>query len=287
MRSGCIQLILHAQVMGARHVLHSSGMPGQKHESPLGSQRFGLSAEELGAPFSNPRFAWQELPLSHWECWIPCTQGIVGFVSDKVSYPRPEGTLLNENVFRSVPEESFSLDESAFSHNKILLKHTWPSLLAGIQISILDSEISLVLLLSRPSLTAHGCGTRFMLFYITIWCNINGFECNILFNVRHSLLFIAKYIITTILNEFVRRQQMKDISSFIVIHSYNFAVLFVNQEIFETSSSKKTPKKPRFSCFLIDIIYLEWKRKVKSACSHIKKLWNRCIFSIYKYITCF
>lgn len=57
-RSACIQLILHARIMGARHVWHTSGMPGQKYERCPGSRRFGLSTEELGAPFSNPRCFW-------------------------------------------------------------------------------------------------------------------------------------------------------------------------------------------------------------------------------------
>lgn len=49
----------------------------------------------------------------------------------------------------------------------------------------------------KASLAPDGCGTRFVLFYIIIWGNINGFECNVLFNFRHSLLFIANklYII--------------------------------------------------------------------------------------------
>lgn len=62
---------------------------------------------------------------------------------------------------------------------------------------------------------------------------------------------------------------MKDINSFIVIHYYHFAILFVKQDIFETSFSKKTLKKPGFSCFfLMVIIYLARKKKVKSPCFH-------------------
>lgn len=49
---------------------------------------------------------------------------------------------------------------------------------------------------------------------------------------------------------------MKDIGSFIVIHS-NFAALFVKQGIFVTSSSKKVPKKLRFSCFFTYMIYMK------------------------------
>lgn len=45
-------------------------------------------------------------------------------------------------------------------------------------------------------------------------------------------------------------------SSFIVIH-YNFAALFLKQDIFIASFSKKTPKKQRFYYFLTDIIYLK------------------------------
>lgn len=41
---------------------------------------------------------------------------------------------------------------------------------------------------------------------------------------------------------------MKDISSFIVLH-YNFAALFVKQDIFETSSSKESPKEAKILLF--------------------------------------
>lgn len=58
--------------------------------------------------------------MAHWKCKINSSDRIVGFVSDKVSYPRYEETLLNENIFRSVLEVSFSLDESALSHNEVL-----------------------------------------------------------------------------------------------------------------------------------------------------------------------
>lgn len=80
---------------------------------------------------------------------------------------------------------------------------------------------------------------------------------------------------------------MKDINSFIVIHYYRFAIPFVKQDIFETSSSKKTLKKPGFSCFfLIVIIYLaKKKKKLNQHAFTLKSCKNRCLFSIYKYIT--
>lgn len=71
--------------------------------------------------------------MSPWKCEL---------ASGKVSYPRPEETLLDEIVFRNVPEKTFSLDVSAFYCNKLLLKNSRPSLLAGIQIYILNSEIT-------------------------------------------------------------------------------------------------------------------------------------------------
>lgn len=74
--------------------------------------------------FPNPKFAWWELTLLHWRCWIPCCHGNVSVVSGTVSYPGPEETLLDESVFRNVPEKSFSLDELAFYHNKLLLKNS-------------------------------------------------------------------------------------------------------------------------------------------------------------------
>lgn len=74
--------------------------------------------------FPNPKFAWWELTLLHWRCWIPCCHGNVSVISGTVSYPGPEETLLDESVFRNVPEKSFSLDELAFYHNKLLLKNS-------------------------------------------------------------------------------------------------------------------------------------------------------------------
>lgn len=93
-----------------------------KNVNSTGRQRSGLSTEELGAMFPNPRFAWWELPLSHWRCWIMCRHGNVSLVSGKVSYSGPEETHLDESVFRNVPGKNFSLHESAFYLNKLSLK---------------------------------------------------------------------------------------------------------------------------------------------------------------------
>lgn len=48
----------------------------------------------------------------------------MSLVAGKVSYPGLEETLLDESVFRNVPEKSFSLYESALYHNKLLLKNS-------------------------------------------------------------------------------------------------------------------------------------------------------------------
>lgn len=48
----------------------------------------------------------------------------MSLVSGKVFYPETEETLLDESVFRNVPEKSFSLAASVFHHNKLLLENS-------------------------------------------------------------------------------------------------------------------------------------------------------------------
>lgn len=120
--SDSIQLIWHAQVTTAKHVCHTLGMPGHKYESSWQLRVVGYPQKKLEISFSNPSFAWQELHLSCGEFWIPCNHGTVAFISDKIFYSELEELILNENVLRNVPEERFSISESAFSHNKALFE---------------------------------------------------------------------------------------------------------------------------------------------------------------------
>lgn len=46
----------------------------------------------------------------------------MAFISDKIFYSELEEVIINENALRNVPEESFSMSKSAFSHNKVLFK---------------------------------------------------------------------------------------------------------------------------------------------------------------------